>query len=148
MGQPPCRAPQSGGHLAAALRPRDGRHRKRSCDARLRLGSGPEELNAQPDAIRTDPDALGRQLEGLNSHGLSLDMITNRGVKVYPEGQPETFCTDHWRCRFLAPEATTTTHRQVIDLLSQIEQAGLDFIKTEQLYTINGERGYSLGLGG
>ena len=31
----------------------------------------------------------------------SSKMITNRGVKVWPEGFPETFCTDHWRCRFV-----------------------------------------------
>ena len=29
-----------------------------------------------------------------------LLMITNRGVKVWPNGFEETFCTDHWRCRF------------------------------------------------
>ncbi len=75
-------------------------------------------------------------------------MITNRGVKVYPDGQPETFCTDHWRCRFMAPEKDTANHAQVIELLRQLEEAGLDFIKTEQLYRINGERGYSLGQGG
>ena len=95
-----------------------------------------------------DPNVLGKQLKQLHSDGLSLDMITNRGVKVYPDGQPETFCTDHWRCRFLAPEEDTTTHAQVIGLLSRIDEAGLDFIKTEQLYRINGKRAYSLGQGG
>lgn len=95
-----------------------------------------------------DPNALGQRLNPLAGDGFSLDMITNRGVKVYPEGQPETFCTDHWRCRFLAPKGKSATHAQIIELLSQLEQDGLDFIKTEQLYTINGERGYSLGLGG
>lgn len=95
-----------------------------------------------------NPDVLGEQLRQLAIDGLSLDMITNRGVKVYPDGQPETFCTDHWRCRFMAPEESTATHAQVIDLLSQLDQAKLDFIKTEQLYRINGERGYSLGQGG
>ena len=95
-----------------------------------------------------NPNALGEQLKQFAIDGLSLDMITNRGVKVYPDGQPETFCTDHWRCRFLAVEGDTTTHAQVIELLKALDQAGLDFIKTEQLYRINGERGYSLGQGG
>ena len=37
-------------------------------------------------------------------------MITNRGTKVWPDGAPETFCTDHWRCRFTAdrPERMRT----------------------------------------
>ena len=95
-----------------------------------------------------DPNVLGERLKPLAGNGLALDMITNRGVKVYPDGQPETFCTDHWRCRFLAPEESTATHTQIIDLLSALDQAGLDFIKTEQLYRINGERAYSLGQGG
>ena len=29
--------------------------------------------------------------------GMRLDMISNRGVKVWPEGHAETSCTDHWR---------------------------------------------------
>lgn len=28
-------------------------------------------------------------------------MIFNRGTKVWPRGMPETFKTDHWRCRFM-----------------------------------------------
>ena len=95
-----------------------------------------------------NPNVLGEQLKQLAGNDFSLDMITNRGVKVYPDGQPETFCTDHWRCRFMAPEKGTANHAQVIELLGRLHEAGLDFIKTEQLYHINGERGYSLGLGG
>jgi hypothetical protein len=34
---------------------------------------------------------------------LRLKLVTNRGVKVWPEGFPETFCTDHWRSRFVSP---------------------------------------------
>jgi isocitrate dehydrogenase len=45
-------------------------------------------------------DDLAAQVSQLNHAGLELSMITNRGIKVWPEGFPETFCTDHWRCRF------------------------------------------------
>jgi len=74
-------------------------------------------------------------------------MITNRGIKVWPGGLPETFCTDHWRCRFMAKEGKTITHREIIALLSRIEAAGFDFIKTENLCTFDGVPGYSLGQG-
>ncbi len=100
-----------------------------------------------------DPNVLGRKLEALNGDGLMLRMVTNRGVKVYPEGMPETFCTDHWRCRFAAnpPEApkaiVTVTHQQVIALLQRAAAAGFDFIKTENLYAFDGNRAYSLGQG-
>jgi len=95
-----------------------------------------------------NPDMIGKGLEAINGNGLNLKMITNRGVKVYPEGKPETFCTDHWRCRFTNPDGGTVTHEQVLDLLKRIwEDANYDFIKTEQLYKFNGERAYSLGQG-
>ena len=44
-------------------------------------------------------------------------MITNRGVKVYPDGMPETFCTDHWRCRFVRVDGGATDHAAVLELL-------------------------------
>lgn len=93
-----------------------------------------------------DPEQLGRKMETLNGSELKLKMITNRGVKVYPEGFPETFRTDHWRCRYVA-EGGKITFRQVLDLLSRIDAAGLEVIKTEQLYDYDGEPGYSLGQG-
>jgi isocitrate dehydrogenase len=95
------------------------------------------------------PDDLGKQLEAIAGNDFKLSMISNRGVKVYPHGFPETFCTDHWRCRFLAPNAPqqTINHAQIIALLNRIEAAGLDFIKTENLCTFDGERAYSLGQG-
>lgn len=92
---------------------------------------------------------LGRIMEGLNTDDLKLKMISNRGVKVYPDGMPETFTVDHWRCRYLgdAQSLTPITHTQVIGLLQRAEAGGLDFIKTEHLYTFDGVRGYSLGQG-
>ena len=73
-------------------------------------------------------------------------MITNRGVKVYPGGLPETFCTDHWRCRFVPADGGATDHAGVLDLLGAVGHQ-FDVIKTEHLYTFDGERGYSLGQG-
>jgi len=91
-----------------------------------------------------DPNALGRRLESIHSPGLRLKMITNRGVKVYPDGLPETFCTDHWRCRFVGDRVSPP---QVVDLLRSLGEAGLDVVKTENLYTFDGEPGYSLDQG-
>jgi isocitrate dehydrogenase len=90
---------------------------------------------------------LGRKLEALPSHGLKLKMITNRGVKVYPDGFPETFCTDHWRCRFLGADGQPIQHAQIVALLNAVNAAGLDFIKTENLCAFDGQRAYSLGQG-
>jgi isocitrate dehydrogenase len=78
--------------------------------------------------------------------GTTLKMISNRGVKVYPDGFSETFCTDHWRCRVLA-DSGRMTHEQVIALLTAVNNAGLDFIKTEHLVSFDGQKAYSLGQG-
>ncbi|MEM6926459.1 MAG: NADP-dependent isocitrate dehydrogenase [Myxococcota bacterium] len=97
-------------------------------------------------AFDRSPNILGKTLEGACPDDWRLKMITNRGVKVYPDGVPETFCTDHWRCRFL-PAGDATSFDRVLALLTEIHERGLDVIKTEHLYTFDGERGYSLGQG-
>jgi isocitrate dehydrogenase len=95
-----------------------------------------------------DAEALGNTLQQVNGGGVKLVMISNRGQKVWPQGLPETFCTDHWRCRFMAEaEGTLVTHGQVIELLQRVAAAGFDFIKTENLYVFDGEKGFSLGQG-
>ncbi len=94
-----------------------------------------------------DPNVIGERLRQANADGLQLHLITNRGVKVFPEGMRETFCTDHWRCRFKIDDGGKASHAQVLDLLKQIENLGFDFIKTEHLYTFDGVRGYSLAQG-
>ncbi len=95
-----------------------------------------------------DPDIIGERLAAMSDSPLKLKMITNRGVKVYPGGMPETFCTDHWRCRFIArEEGAKLSNDDVVKLLNNCTAAGFDFIKTEHLYTFDGVRSYSLGQG-
>jgi isocitrate dehydrogenase len=76
---------------------------------------------------------------------LPLVTISNRGVKVWPEGFPDTFCTDHWRCRFEAKEGQTTTPAHVVTLLDRMNGAGVEFIKTEHLYAFEGKPAFSRG---
>jgi len=100
------------------------------------------------DWTKGSPNDLGGKLSELSGEGLNLTMISNRGVKVWPEGHAETFCSDHWRCRFRGEGGdSAVSHAQVISLLNRIAGAGYDFIKTEGLYTFDGERGFSLDQG-
>ncbi|MEL6558614.1 MAG: NADP-dependent isocitrate dehydrogenase, partial [Bacteroidota bacterium] len=55
----------------------------------------------------SDADEIGKKLLEVDAYNIKLKMITNRGVKVFPEGLKETYCTDHWRCRFVAFDADT-----------------------------------------
>ncbi|HVF58184.1 MAG TPA: NADP-dependent isocitrate dehydrogenase [Pyrinomonadaceae bacterium] len=90
------------------------------------------------------PDELGAAMENLTGDGVRISAISNRGVKVWPGGHTETFCSDHWRCRFVAEsEGSAITHAQIASLLTRVAGAGFDFIKTENLCNFDGKPGYS-----
>lgn len=104
----------------------------------------------------SDPQEIGESLRELAGPHLKLKMITNRGVKVYPGGRDETFCTDHWRCRFVAEDSIVhpvenvympVESSSIYQLMERLYQAGWDVIKSENLYSFDGERAFSLGQG-
>ncbi|MGD1840584.1 MAG: NADP-dependent isocitrate dehydrogenase [Thermonemataceae bacterium] len=92
-------------------------------------------------------EQLGKELSQSKTTNLQLQMMTNRGVKVYPDGLEETYCTDHWRCRFIHEAKTPVTYKEVIELLNTVTEAGFEVIKTENLYSFDGKIGFSLGQG-
>lgn len=94
------------------------------------------------------PDDLGRQLEACAGPDAKLVMVTNRGQKVYPGGIAETFCVDHWRCRFQAlQDGDPFSASACLGLMARLVAAGLPFIKSEGLFTFDGVPGFSLGQG-
>jgi isocitrate dehydrogenase len=100
------------------------------------------------DWIEGSANQLGDSLAPLAGDQLKLEMISNRGVKVWPGGHSETFCSDHWRCRFISQrEGRAVSHNEIIQLLQRVADAGFDFIKTENLCNFDGQRGYSLDQG-
>ena len=107
--------------------------------SRLIFSSSSSERERAPNEL-----ASGLAVAG---DGWRLKMITNRGVKVWPDGAPETFWTDHWRCRFLPRHGKPLTNQDIVSLLQNLCDGGFDVIKTENLYEFDGRRGYSLGQG-
>lgn len=95
----------------------------------------------------SNPDELAGIINKLNKPDAELVMITNRGIKVWPEGFSETFCTDHWRCRFKPTDGARITKQTIINLLAAAEMRDIDVIKTENLYTFDGKPAFSLGQG-
>jgi len=95
----------------------------------------------------TDVNDLAKKLKSLPADAYEMILITNRGIKVYPDGFPETFCTDHWRCRFMAKSPELATKTALIALLTAAEAQGIDVVKTENLYAFDGKAAYSLGQG-
>lgn len=94
-----------------------------------------------------DPDEIAGILQSLDTENLKLEMITNRGCKVWPDGFSETFCTDHWRCRFRNLEEQQIPKNAITNLLYRADKNQVDVIKTENLYTFDGKPAYSLGQG-
>jgi isocitrate dehydrogenase len=95
----------------------------------------------------TNPDLLAEEIMKLETTEVKLTMITNRGIKVWPEGFPETFCTDHWRCRFKPRDNSQINKQEIIELLTVADKNGIDTIKTENLYAFDGHQAFSLGQG-
>ena len=102
-----------------------------------------------------NPNEIGNTLKSIDSFKMKLKMISNRGVKVYPEGMQETYCTDHWRCRFVDINSkiegglvyNPVDFERIIALQSILHFKNFKIIKTENLYEFNGIRGFSLGQG-
>jgi isocitrate dehydrogenase len=100
-----------------------------------------------------DAEALAELLQEAVAGKLKLKVITNRGTKVWPQGHPSTFCTDHWRCRFLLDEMEECDYQAMIHLLQRIHTIAhlsnhaFQIIKTENLYTFNGEPGFTAAQG-
>ncbi len=127
-----------------------------SPEEEMKLGASPRRDVAK-ELVGTDvylewtggtPDDLAAKLADVAPEGMKLSMISNRGQRVWPDGAPEVFCVDHWRSRFLAAaEGAAVTKAQVIELLRRVDDLGLDFIKTENLYTFDGELGFSTDRG-
>ncbi|WP_438946949.1 NADP-dependent isocitrate dehydrogenase [Sediminibacterium sp.] len=94
-----------------------------------------------------DANELAMKLNTVYKEGIQLSMITNRGIKVWPDGFKETFCTDHWRCRFKPTEGVQISNATIPSLLMAAVENGIDIIKTENLYAFDGKQAYSLGQG-
>jgi len=102
------------------------------------------------------PDTLAEHIQKASAalKGLKLTLITNRGVKVWPAGFKETFCTDHWRCRFrsTAGDKSPVEYSQVLEAMGALKKGGLDVIKSENLCFFKNtdgsiSPGFSLGQG-
>ena len=92
-------------------------------------------------------DALQAKAQTANGDGLTLTMIDNRGVKVWPDGMAETFCTDSYRCRFTSDSGSPVTQAQVLGVLQRIVAAGLDIVQTVTLQNFDGKQGFTLAQG-
>jgi len=93
------------------------------------------------------PAVLGPSLETIAAESrLRLKMISNRGTKVYPEGNPNIDCVSHHRCRFVAREGEAITFADVLALAEKVN-ATHEVCHIERLLVIDGAPGFTKAQG-
>ncbi|MFM6347664.1 MAG: hypothetical protein ACKPFK_21305, partial [Dolichospermum sp.] len=86
---------------------------------------------------RIDPKIFTEKISKLSGL-LKPIIITSRGLKIWPNCMIQAPYANHCSCRFQSStdinSAPSITHADIIHLLQQFEQLGVDVIKTENLY--------------
>ena len=87
---------------------------------------------------------LGTMLEGLSTDALTLQLISCKGLKVWPNIVTEMDVTDRFRARYTpAKKGGAVTHKDIAKLISNAADKGIDFLKVETLFTFDGKNGFS-----
>lgn len=124
----------------------------------IKLGSYERKPAAKKDTVGVDmmvhwrgdsAAELAEKVNALDTGNLELKFVSNRGIIVWPTGFPETFLSDHWRCRFFSKgdSHSPISHADIAKLLTNVAAAGIDFIKTENLCQFDGKDAFSKGQG-
>jgi isocitrate dehydrogenase len=94
------------------------------------------------------PEELGPSLERLaDGAAVKLKMVSNRGTKVYPQGNPNIDVVDHYRCRFVRRDDGASLERADIrDLVARVE-AEHDWCHVELLHHFDGAPSYTRAQG-
>ncbi|MBV9707595.1 MAG: isocitrate dehydrogenase, partial [Chloroflexi bacterium] len=101
---------------------------------------------------RLNPEALGTSIAKLTSEApFSLQLISNRGTKVYPAMGAMTDCVDQYRCRFLFKKSTrgltyAEIDAQIFDLVQQVA-TDHKWAHLEKLQEFNGKQGFTKDQG-
>lgn len=143
LGQEPRHLPSAGAAAAAVAVRAAAKPRKQA--KKTLVG-----VDVFIDEAGIAPAELARRLQSLRSGPIELEMISNRGMRVWPDGLPETSCVDVFRCRFRSPESAVAgvSHDAITRLLHSVGAEGLEWVKTELLYNFDGQPGFTRSQGG
>ncbi len=92
-------------------------------------------------------DDLAEKVKPCLTEHLELALISNRGVKVWPDGAPETFCTDNWRLRFKEKNGRAVKTSEVVQLIANLNEAHMNFTSALMLHTFDGVEGFTKAQG-
>ena len=94
-----------------------------------------------------DPADLGAALETIAATApLRLKMISNRGTKVYPGGNPAIDCVSHHRCRFVSRSGAPIPFDDALALARRVNEAH-EVCHVERLLRIDGADGFTKAQG-
>lgn len=103
------------------------------------------EWHEAPEKLAT---ALADALEGDLGQKLHLHTIASKGLKVWPDAEVSIKLSDQFCCRILAnTKGDAIAADTVAAVAAKLAESGVDFIKFENLYHFDGERGYTVGQG-
>jgi isocitrate dehydrogenase len=93
------------------------------------------------------PASLGTSLEAIAAATpLRLKMISNRGTKVYPDGNPNIDCVSHHRCRFVSRGGGPIAFDEALSLARRINETH-EVCHVERLLRIDGADGFTKAQG-
>jgi len=102
-------------------------------------------INFQYDNIEQLVELLK---EGAIDQNLQLQMISSRGLQVWPINVNENENSDISRCRFVSKkESKEVVNQDILSLLTLCYDKDIDVVKTENLYLYDGMIGFSLSQG-
>jgi isocitrate dehydrogenase len=117
-------------------------------DVKPRIEQKKERVGVDINVNWTDAtEDLAAKFEPCLPEGLKIQLISNRGVKVWPNAQPGIFCADNFRIRIISSDGSHVKTSQIIKLLDNLNQNDLNFTKAVMLHTFDGVEGFSAAAG-
>jgi len=98
------------------------------------------------DYSATDLGEFGKSLTKETSKlKLNLQMISSKGLKIWPDVNAEGKPSDMVRCRFISNAGNKeASHKDILELLTLLNKKNFTFIKTENLYLYDETLGFSV----
>ncbi len=89
-----------------------------------------------------DVQGLGKKMEEVSNDALQFQLVSCKGLKVYPDAEFNMDVTDRFRVRYMAPEGKEVTHKEIAELLTKAADQGVDYLKIENLFTFDDVPGF------
>lgn len=88
------------------------------------------------------------KLKEIETENLSLQTISSKGLKLWPNNINNSFFSDHWCCRFIRKnEKLQLKHSDILLILNKFIEKEIDFVSVQMLFEFGSNKGYSLAQG-